>query len=83
MVRAQRVRLAHVIEVPVHPPMGEDLQKCMKRFEEAYTAPLSKFRKVIAIPAAHHRLPWIHPFLDGNGHLRKLKWWISKSTVAR
>lgn len=33
---------------------------------------MSKFRKVIAIAAAHHRLLWIHPFLDGNGRVARL-----------
>ncbi len=54
------------------PPTGEDLERCMQRFEEAYTAPQSKFRKVIAIAAAHHRFLWIHPFLDGNGRVARL-----------
>ena len=67
-VRTQTVKIGlHV------PPTGEeDLQRSMKRFEEAYTAPLGRFRKVIAVPAAHHRLLWIHPFLDGNGRVARL-----------
>ena len=67
-VRTQTVKIGlHV------PPAGEeDLQRSMKRFEEAYTAPLGRFRKVIAVPAAHHRLLWIHPFLDGNGRVARL-----------
>jgi Fic family protein len=61
------------VKIGLHvPPTGEELQRCMKRFEEAYIAPLSKFRKVIAVPAAHHRLLWIHPFLDGNGRVARL-----------
>ena len=61
------------VKIGLHvPPTGEDLQKCMKRLEEAYTAPLSKFSKVIAVPAAHYRLLWIHPFLDGNGRVARL-----------
>jgi Fic family protein len=27
----------------------------------------------LAAAAAHHRLAWIHPFLDGNGRLIRLK----------
>ena len=42
-------------------------------FEERYaTAPVSKLQKLIAIPAAHHRFAWIHPFLDGNGRVARL-----------
>jgi len=29
-------------------------------------------KKLIAIMAAHHRLVWIHPFLDGNGRVARL-----------
>jgi Fic family protein len=29
-------------------------------------------RRIIAIAAAHHRLVWIHPFLDGNGRVVRL-----------
>ena len=29
-------------------------------------------RPVIALAAAHHRLMWIHPFLDGNGRVTRL-----------
>ena len=45
---------------------------CLERIEVAYTAPLSKSRKVAAVAAAHHRLLWIHPFLDGNGRVVRL-----------
>jgi Fic family protein len=61
------------VKVGMHvPPSGEDLIDCVHRFEEIYTGPFSKFRKVIAIAAAHHRFLWIHPFLDGNGRVARL-----------
>jgi Fic family protein len=45
----------------------------MKRFEEAYDpAKLSQVQQIIAIAASHHRLVWIHPFLDGNGRVVRL-----------
>jgi Fic family protein len=45
----------------------------LARFAEAYGSPhLSKLRKVIAVAASHHRLPWMHPFLDGNGRVMRL-----------
>jgi Fic family protein len=28
--------------------------------------------RIIALAAAHHRLAWIHPFLDGNGRVIRL-----------
>jgi len=39
---------------------------------KTFTANLEKTDTVIAIAAAHHRLVWIHPFLDGNGRVARL-----------
>jgi Fic family protein len=45
----------------------------MKRFEEGYDPQKQKgLRRVIAAAASHHRLAWIHPFLDGNGRVTRL-----------
>jgi Fic family protein len=64
---------ARDVKVGVHiPPPGEELPDALARFEEAYSRPLGKFRKVVAVAAAHHRLLWIHPFLDGNGRVARL-----------
>ena len=61
------------VKVGMHvPPTDEPLQDCLLRFDEIYSGPMSKFRKVIAIAAAHHRILWIHPFLDGNGRVARL-----------
>jgi Fic family protein len=43
----------------------------LKRFEEAF-ARLGPSATVLATAAAHHRLAWIHPFLDGNGRVVRL-----------
>ena len=42
-----------------------------KRFEEVYGR-LGKTETILAAAAAHHRLAWIHPFLDGNGRVARL-----------
>ena len=47
------------------------IPRFMERFEAAYTG-LGKTHSIIGIPAAHHRLLWIHPFLDGNGRVARL-----------
>ncbi len=41
------------------------------RFEEVYSR-LGKTETILAAAAAHHRLAWIHPFLDGNGRIARL-----------
>ena len=43
----------------------------MNRFEEVYTK-LGRTETILAIGAMHHRLAWIHPFLDGNGRVARL-----------
>lgn len=47
------------------------LPRFMERFEEAYANP-GKVASVIAAATAHHRLLWLHPFLDGNGRVARL-----------
>jgi Fic family protein len=43
----------------------------LERFEEIYNR-LGKTETILAAAAAHHRLTWIHPFLDGNGRVARL-----------
>lgn len=47
------------------------LPRFMKRFEDGY-AKLGKIDTIMASASAHHRLLWIHPFLDGNGRVARL-----------
>lgn len=67
------LRKSHV-KVGHHVPVGpDDIPAFLKRFAEAYNSPmLSILRKVIGVAASHHRLLWIHPFLDGNGRVTRL-----------
>lgn len=43
----------------------------LERYEEVYTG-LGKAEAILNVAAAHHRLLWIHPFLDGNGRVARL-----------
>ena len=43
----------------------------LKRFEEVYGR-LSKTDSILGVAAAHHRLVWIHPLVDGNGRVARL-----------
>ncbi len=55
------------------PPPAEALPRFLARFSEAYDPTrLRGLDAVIAIAASHHRLLWIHPFLDGNGRVTRL-----------
>ncbi len=43
----------------------------LKRFEEVY-GHLTKMESILGAAAAHHRLVWIHPFVDGSGRVARL-----------
>lgn len=43
----------------------------LARFQEVFSR-LGRSDAIIASAAAHHRLLWIHPFLDGNGRVARL-----------
>ena len=54
--------------VPVSPGA---LPRILERFEAVYDR-LGKTDGILAAACAHHRLLWIHPFLDGNGRVARL-----------
>jgi Fic family protein len=56
------------LHIPVSPPA---VPRFLHRFEEVYGR-LGKTETILATAAAHHRLAWIHPFLDGNGRVARL-----------
>jgi Fic family protein len=61
-------------DVPVgsHIPISPGaLPRFMERFESVYAA-IGKTESILASAAAHHRLLWMHPFLDGNGRVARL-----------
>lgn len=60
------------VEVGRHIPISPGaLPRFMKRFEASYEK-LGRLDSIIAAAAAHHRLAWLHPFLDGNGRVSRL-----------
>jgi Fic family protein len=60
------------VSVGSHVAVSPDaLKRFLKRFEGVYTK-LGKAKAIIAAASAHHRLLWIHPFLDGNGRVARL-----------
>ena len=65
-VRECDVKVGH--HVPVSPGA---LPRFLKRFEDAY-GKLGRTDGILAAASAHHRLLWIHPFLDGNGRVARL-----------
>jgi Fic family protein len=53
------------------PVSAAAVPRFLERFEQVYGR-LGKTETIIAAAAAHHRLAWIHPFLDGNGRVGRL-----------
>jgi Fic family protein len=47
------------------------LPRFLERFELVYGR-LGRTEAILATAAAHHRLLWMHPFLDGNGRVARL-----------
>jgi Fic family protein len=54
--------------VPISPGA---LPRFLARFEQVY-ASLGKTESILSTAAVHHRLLWMHPFLDGNGRVARL-----------
>jgi Fic family protein len=55
------------------PPSSKRVSAFMEYFERRYDPTLlGRAGKIIAIPAAHHRFNYIHPFPDGNGRVSRL-----------
>lgn len=62
------------VKVGYHQPPGHDsLKLFLDRFGEFYAPDRHHGAlKLVAAAAAHHRLMWVHPFLDGNGRVARL-----------
>jgi Fic family protein len=60
------------VKVGQHIPISPGaLPRFLEKFESIYSD-LGKAETILAAAAAHHRLLWLHPFLDGNGRVARL-----------
>ena len=67
-IRTREVRVGHHI-----PPAAEKIRAYLTWFEDAYRLDrLHGLAPLLAAAAAHHRLLWLHPFVDGNGRMVRL-----------
>lgn len=54
-------------------PPPSRIPPLLNRYSACYDAiGMSGSLRFVAIAAAHHRLMWVHPFLDGNGRLARI-----------
>lgn len=60
------------VKVGRHVPISPGaIARFLDRFADVY-GPLGRSETILSAAAAHHRLLWIHPFLDGNGRVARL-----------
>ena len=61
------------VKVGAHiPPNPANIAEFMDFWQNGYQEQLAGESALIALFAAHHRLAWIHPFIDGNGRVSRL-----------
>jgi Fic family protein len=65
-LRRRDVRVGR--HIPISPGA---VPRFLSHFEQVYGG-VGKTDAILAAAAAHHRLLWIHPFLDGNGRVARL-----------
>jgi Fic family protein len=66
------------VRVGLHVPISAGaVPRFLAHFESVYER-LGRTEKILSAAAAHHRLLWIHPFLDGNGRVARL---VSHATL--
>ncbi|MCP5120393.1 MAG: Fic family protein [bacterium] len=60
------------VQVGRHVPVsGGAVPRFLAHMERTYSG-LGKTDSILAAAAAHHRLLWVHPFLDGNGRVARM-----------
>lgn len=65
-LRTRDVRVGE--HIPISPGA---IPRFLERFSQVYSQ-TGKAESILATAAVHHRLLWIHPFLDGNGRVARL-----------
>jgi len=55
------------------PPTHGSLERFFQRFDEVYGRRWVSSDLPYVTAAAHHRMAWVHPFLDGNGRATRLQ----------
>jgi Fic family protein len=63
----------HGVKVGHHiPPDPEELPAWFDRLDEGAPERFGLADRAVVIAALHHRLLWVHPFMDGNGRVARL-----------
>jgi len=68
VIRSENVEIGRHV-----PPRADALPLFFARFDEVYGPARSWDTHLVAAACAHHRMAWVHPFLDGNGRATRLQ----------
>jgi Fic family protein len=70
------------VRVGKHVPIEHDqVEQLLEQLLEHYRGPMYQGNyRTLAVLAAHHRMLWVHPFLDGNGRVARL--WLDDGLKA-
>lgn len=62
------------VAIGIHePPLWSAVPAFLKRLDTVYSRDVSLEDSLLRIASAHHRVAWVHPFLDGNGRAVRLQ----------
>jgi Fic family protein len=65
---------SHNVDVGKHvAPLASALPAFLSRLDQVYEPGTGWEQRLIAIALLHHRVAWVHPFLDGNGRATRLQ----------
>jgi len=73
VIEPGQLRHADVVVGRHAPPSWDSLPAFMAEFSRHYDREYAWAMRLIAIACAHHRMAWIHPFMDGNGRAVRLQ----------
>lgn len=63
-------------------PAWSSVPRFLARADEVYARPWELENLLTATACAHHRLAWVHPFLDGNGRACRLQTHLALSSLS-
>jgi len=73
VIEPGQLRHADVVVGRHAPPSWDSVPAFMAEFSRHYDREYAWAMRLIAIACAHHRMAWIHPFMDGNGRAVRLQ----------
>ena len=72
-VQPGEIRTREVKVEIIFPPVASSLPRFQASLDEAYDHRFSWDRHLIMVACLHHRVAWVHPFVDGNGRAVRLQ----------